>query len=172
MYGSSLRIPLILALPGVLPEGAQTDARASLVDLAPTILGLLDLPSPQQFQGRDLLPGGAPPVEPVRRLLFSETNGRIYGLRADGWRLILNPEGRPPGAPGGAYPIEKIELYDLGEDPREQRNVSKDHPEIVESFTAEIDGWRERELRADVPSQEIAPETLEELRALGYVFDH
>ncbi len=172
MYGSSLRIPLILALPGVLPEGAQTDARASLVDLAPTILGLLDLPSPQQFQGRDLLPGGAPPVEPVRRLLFSETNGRIYGLRADGWRLILNPEGRPPGAPGGAYPIEKIELYDLGEDPREQRNVSKDHPEIVESLTAEIEGWRERELRADVPSQEIAPETLEELRALGYVFDH
>ena len=171
MYGTSLRVPLIFALPGVLPEGEVTDAPASLVDLAPTILRLLDLPSPRGFQGLNLLPGRALPVSPGGRPLFSETNGRIYGVSSGGWRLILNPEGRPPGAPGGAYPIQAIELYDLGEDPGEQKNVAKDHPEVVKKLTAEIDAWRERELRQHVPEQEIDPATLEELRALGYVFE-
>ena len=171
MYGSSLRIPLILALPGVLPEGGSTDTPASLVDLAPTILERLHLPSPPGFQGRDLLPGGAPPTPVESRPLFSETNGRIYGVNSDGWRLILNPTGRPPGAPGGAYPIEEIELYDLKGDPSEQRNVAAEHPKVVERLGAEINGWRGRELRHELPSQEIQPDTLEELRALGYVFE-
>jgi hypothetical protein len=103
--------------------------------------------------------------------LFSETNGRIHGVRSEGWRLILNPEGSPPGAPGGPYPIETVELYDLAADPREQRNVATEHPERVEALTAEIAAWRDRDLRTDLPSQEIDSETLEELKALGYVFD-
>lgn len=172
MYGSSLRVPLIFSFPGVLPEGTITDTPASLVDLAPTILRLLDLPSPTRFKGRDLLPGKRVPGTPETRALFSETNGRIYGVHSEGWRMILNPEGRSPGAPGGAYPIEEIELYELEKDPREQRNVALDHPDVVKRLTAEIDAWRGRELRTDLPSQEVDPETLEELRALGYVFDH
>ena len=171
MYDSSLRVPLILALPGVVPEGTVSDHPASLVDLAPTILGLLGFPAPSSFQGVNLLPGGALPATSGQRPLFSETNGRIYGVRTDGWRLVFNPEGKPPGAPGGAYPIERIELYDLDEDPREQRNVAADHPDRVEALTAEIAGWRDRDLREDLDPQQIDPKTLEELRALGYVFD-
>jgi arylsulfatase A-like enzyme len=171
MYRSSLEVPLIMALPGVLPEGGETDQPASLVDLAPTILSLVGLPAPSSFQGRDLVPGGTLPPAADARPLFSETNGRIYGVRADGWRFVFNPEDYTPGAPGGAYPIERVELYDLAEDPREQRNVAADHPDRVEALTAEIAAWRERDLHAEVPSQEIDPETLEELRALGYVFE-
>ncbi|MGD8895879.1 MAG: sulfatase [Acidobacteriota bacterium] len=171
MYDSSLDVPLILSLPGILPEGVETDQPASLVDLAPTILSLVGLPAPTSFQGRDLLPGGALASAPGPRPLFSETNGRIYGVRVDGWRLIFNPEDYTPGAPGGAYPIAPVELYDLAADPREQRNVAADHPDRVEALTAQITSWRNRDLREDLPSQEIAPETLEELQALGYVFE-
>jgi arylsulfatase A-like enzyme len=171
MYGTSLRIPLILALPGVLPEGHETDRPASLVDLGPTILGLVGLPVPSSFQGRDLLPGGTVPAPGDPRPLFSETNGRIYGVRTNGWRFIFNPEEYTPGAPGGAYPISRVELYDLAEDPGEQRNVAADHPDRVEALRAEILSWKERDLRADVASPDIDAETLEELRALGYVFD-
>jgi arylsulfatase A-like enzyme len=171
MYSSSLRVPLILALPGVLPEGAETDEPASLVDLAPTILGRLGLPVPPSFQGRDLLPGGTLPQTPGPRPLFSETNGRIFGIRTDGWRLVFNPEDYTPGAPGGAYPIEPIELYRLAEDPGEQRNVAADHPDRVEALSAEVAAWRDRDLHKELPLQEIDPQTREELRALGYVFE-
>ena len=49
--------------------------------------------------------------------------------------------------------------------------MAADHPDRVEALTAQITTWRDRDLRQDLPSQEIDPETLEELRALGYVFE-
>jgi arylsulfatase A-like enzyme len=172
MYASSLHVPLILALPGVLPEGRSTDQPASLVDLAPTLLGLLGMEAPRSFQGENLLPGGALPREPVRRLLFSETNGRIYGVRTAGFRLVLNPGGVAPGAPGGAYPIAPVELFSRADDPREQTNVAAARPDVVRALSADVAEWRARDLpREQLPARAIDPETLKELRALGYVFD-
>jgi arylsulfatase A-like enzyme len=168
MYGSSLRVPLILALPGAVPAGRRTDDPASLVDVAPTILGLLGLPAPASFQGRNLLAG---PTTAFPRPLFFETNGRIYGVRTNEWRLILNPDGRTPGAPGGPYPIEPVELYDLARDPNERHNVAAGFPERVEELSAKIDVWRRHTQRSEQPLQEIDPDTLEELRALGYVVE-
>jgi arylsulfatase A-like enzyme len=171
MYGSSLRVPLILALPGVLPEGETTPHPASLLDVAPTLLGLLDLQAPSTFQGLNLLPGKKVPRQAVRRELFSETNGAIFGVDAGGWRLILNPTGKNPGAPGGPYPIAPVELYDLGRDPGERRNLAAARPDIVSALSAEIETWKARNRRRELPPQTIDPATLEELRALGYVFD-
>jgi len=171
MYGSSLRVPLVLALPGALPEGETTDHPASLLDVAPTVLGLLDLKAPSIFQGLNLLPGKRVPPKPVRDRLFSETNGAIFGVSAGGWRLILNPRGTNPGAPGGPYPIAPVELYDLGRDPGERRNVAAARPDIVSALSGEIEGWKARFRRLELAPQTIDPATLEELRALGYVFD-
>jgi arylsulfatase A-like enzyme len=171
MYRSSLHVPLVLALPGVLPTGKTTDQPASLVDVAPTLLGLLELPVPSGFQGRNLLPGRRLPAQPVRRSLFSETNGVIFGVSAGGWRLILNPSGRSPGAPGGPYPIAPVELYDLERDPGEQHNVARARADIVAALSGEIDGWKARTRRGEQPTKPIDAQTLEELRALGYVFN-
>jgi hypothetical protein len=49
--------------------------------------------------------------------------------------------------------------------------VATDHPDRVEALKAEIAAWRDRDLRGDLAPQEIDPRTLEELRALGYVYD-
>jgi arylsulfatase A-like enzyme len=171
MYSSSLRIPLILALPGVLPRGGETDEPASLVDVAPTVLGLLGLPAPSTFQGVNLLPGGALPARPARSAVFSETNGRIFSVSTPEWRLVYNPESLVPEAPGGAYPIGRTELFDRRRDPREQGNVAALHPRTVHALVAEVEAWRRRDLREDAASavQTIDPATAEELRALGYI---
>jgi arylsulfatase A-like enzyme len=171
MYGSSLRVPLVLALPGVLPTGETTDQPASLVDLAPTVLGLLDLAPPAAFQGENLLPGKRLPARPVRSRLFSETNGAIFGVSAGGWRLIVNPLGRDPGAPGGPYHIAPVELYDLEQDPGERHDVAARRTDIVSALRGEIERWKSRYRRREPGPQTIDPSTLEELRALGYVFD-
>jgi len=174
MYSSSLHVPLVLSLPGVLPEGATTDQLASLVDVAPTVLGLLDLPIPPSFQGRNLLPGGDVPKDPVRRRLFSETGGRIHGVRAPGFRLVLNPGGEPPGAPGGAYPIAPLELYSLASDPREQTNLAGKDREVARGLLQDLARWKARDLPETVPTasdQPIDPQTREELRALGYLVE-
>ncbi len=46
-----MRIPLVLAGPGV-PAGASSDALVQQVDLLPTVLRLLDLPVPDDLDGR------------------------------------------------------------------------------------------------------------------------
>ncbi len=46
-------IPLIVYAPGIVPP-AQNHQLASQIDVAPTVLGLLGLPSPASFFGRDL----------------------------------------------------------------------------------------------------------------------
>ena len=171
MYSSSLRIPLILALPGVLPRSGETDHPASLVDVAPTALGLLGLPPPSSFQGVNLLPGGALPPRPARTAVFSETNGRIFSVSTPEWRLVYNPDRLVPEAAGGPYPIGRTELFDRRHDPREQGNVAALHPDEVRALVAEVEAWRRRDLREGDASavQTIDPGTAEELRALGYV---
>ena len=164
-----MRVPLVLALPGVLPEGVVTDHPASLIDLAPTILGLLALPAPAQFQGENLLPGRALPGHPVRKHIFGETNGQIYSVRSAEWRFVYNPEGLHPGAPGGPYPIADFELFDLRKDPRERHNLAGARPDLVRVFTAEVQAWKTRYVRKAATEGSIDPEALEELRALGYL---
>lgn len=169
IYGSSMRIPLVLALPGVLPEGVRSDHPASLVDVAPTILGLLELAAPAQFQGENLLPGRALPRRAVRELAFGETNGRIHSARSRGWRFVYNPERLHPAAPGGPYPIGEVELFDLQKDPREHHNLARARPDLVRAFTADVRAWKARYVGKGAADQAVDPEALEELRALGYL---
>ncbi len=53
VYRNSLRIPLMVKLPGEAEAGKVVkDSLVSLVDLAPTVLDLLGLPVPEKMQGR------------------------------------------------------------------------------------------------------------------------
>jgi arylsulfatase A-like enzyme/glycosyltransferase involved in cell wall biosynthesis len=51
----ALRIPLLLHHPGLANPGQRVAYRAELLDVAPTILGLVGLPVPPEFGGRNLL---------------------------------------------------------------------------------------------------------------------
>lgn len=167
VYRSSMRVPLILALPGVTP--ARTPHPASLVDLAPTILGVLGLPIPSSLQGQNLLPGGSLPPRPVRPLTFGETNGRIFTVRTPEWRFVYNPDRLQPPAPGGAYPIAEAELYDEVRDPREVRNLASSRPDLVRAFSVEAQAFRNRTRPKDGVTPGPVPEAVDELRALGYL---
>jgi arylsulfatase A-like enzyme len=163
-------VPLVLSWPGVLPEGTTTDHPASLVDLAPTVLSLLSLPSPSTFQGVSLLAGRGLPARPARAVAYSETSGRIFAARTAEWRFVYNPEKLHPEAPGGPYPIGDVELFDLRADRREQENLARRRPELVERLGADLLAWKRSHLReGGAPEQTIDEETREELRALGYI---
>jgi arylsulfatase A-like enzyme len=170
MYSSSLHVPLVLSWPGGLPRGVRTDHPASLVDLAPTVLSLLGLPSPSSFQGVNLLPGKRLPPRPARSVAYAETSGRIFSARTAEWRFVYNPAKLHPEAPGGRYPIGEVELFDLRADRREQTDLASRRPDLVERFRADLLAWRLRYLReGGAPDQAIDDETREELKALGYI---
>src|SRR5205814_6895056 len=94
VYEATLRVPLVLAGPGV-PAGRVVSERVATVDVTPTALGLLGVAAPAGLQGRDLRPALA--GERLHReavygeSLFGRLNCRWSSLRSwtDGdWKLI------------------------------------------------------------------------------------
>lgn len=50
----SVRIPLLMRLPGVLPEGYASRLLIGMLDMAPTLMGLMGHDIPSNWQGRNL----------------------------------------------------------------------------------------------------------------------
>ena len=85
LYEPSLHVPLLLRAPGVLPTGWVVETPVSLVDLAPTLAGLLDCPlsakTDRPLDGRDLSRQLRERREPAAEDLYAES---LYGTTF-GW---------------------------------------------------------------------------------------
>ncbi len=125
-YEESIRIPLLMRLPGVIQAGSKPWQMALTIDLAPTCLELAGIKLPSQMQGRSLLPlfGKSPPpdwredfmVEYYTDTVFPRIRQMGYqALRTTRWKLIHYLE----------LP-DSDELYDLDADPSELRNLISD----------------------------------------------
>jgi len=138
----------------------------SLIDVAPTLLSLLDLPPLESTSGLDLTPviaGRAAGLE--RRWLFGEWGGPSHTVRAV-WnkRFRLLRFGRGERV--------RVELYDRTADPAETTDLAALRPDIVEPLLALLEsrfaGLEEPgagTLEGPAPSEEVK----ERLRALGYL---
>jgi arylsulfatase len=153
LYDELLRVPLVIAGPGV-PAG-RVEALASGVDVAPTLLAWAGVPPPSGLPGLSLA-GAAPPERPA---VYAQYAHRRFAVRTARWKLIESAEGR-------------IELYDLRNDPGEREEVSARHPEERQRLQAALAAWRKRVQPGDRGAG--APVALDaereaELRALGYL---
>ncbi|MGE0757625.1 MAG: sulfatase [Pirellulaceae bacterium] len=120
-YEETIRIPLLMRLPGMIQPGSQPAQLALTVDLAPTLLDLAGAKPLGASTGRSLRPLFAGPAPDWRREFlveyFSDTVfPRIHrmgyqAVRNERWKLIHYTE-----LPG------MDELYDLASDPYEQVN--------------------------------------------------
>jgi arylsulfatase A-like enzyme len=54
LYQEELAVPLVLRWPAAIPAGLRIDQAVSLIDVAPTITGLIGVDAPPGWQGRDL----------------------------------------------------------------------------------------------------------------------
>ncbi len=155
-YGSLVRIPFAIHIPGVAPA-VRTDA-VTLVDVAPTMLGLLGQPDAMQpLDGIDLLPSvlDAPPaLRPMKRALTIHEELQ-WGVVDWPYQLIVRPAD------------DVVELYDLEADPAQRDNLTTKHPEVVARLRARfaeapqvrvdrtIDGRKWRERRAQPPLHRV-----------------
>ncbi|MEN8182139.1 MAG: sulfatase, partial [Myxococcota bacterium] len=128
-YDGVLRVPLLMSLPGHLPEGVVIrDKVVESVDIVPTILDVVEVKPREGMQGRSLLPLLAGLDDEGHEYAYGSIDHRvepksILTLRTPRWRYIHNPGKYIPGA-HLSYKVE--ELYDLREDPEQQRNVVED----------------------------------------------
>lgn len=119
-YEESLRVPLLVRWPGVAQPGAVRSQMALNIDVAPTLLEAAGAGPEKGIQGRSLvgvLREGATTLRDSFLAEYREEDRypRIAtweAVRTADWKLI-----RYPGHPGWD------ELYDLGQDPGELRNL-------------------------------------------------
>jgi arylsulfatase A-like enzyme len=173
LYEELIRVPLLFKLPGGEAGGQRVKQQVSLMDVAPTILDLLDVPIPDSFQGRSLLAKLLGDQNEDATVAWAEVGTDqnpftpyTVSLRQGqlGQKLIFR-------SGNTATPIE---VYDLARDPRESRDLSLGERDLVQKAKSRFDTFLSRlvGLRQDAPSSmpvELAPEHLEQLRALGYV---
>ncbi len=184
IYDSVLRVPLIVAGPGVSCS-ARTDALVQNLDLAPTILELAGVPAPKEMEGVSFLEpllrsgageGGA--GGKGRRFAVAEWRDLIYSISDGRSKYILNPKGacpvkppwdlRNPGAAGFIYGVE--EFYDLVRDPREGNNLVDQRREDSERLKKELRRWLdEHGPKTSYRPGHFTPEERENLEALGYI---
>ena len=55
-YEGSIRIPMVVYAPGLVPAGVTNPGRISTLDFAPTFLDLAHVARPPQFEGQSALP--------------------------------------------------------------------------------------------------------------------
>jgi tetratricopeptide (TPR) repeat protein len=158
LYREAVHVPLLVRLPGGTRAGTRIAGTAGQVDIAATLLDLAGVPA-AGLDGVSLRPalveGAAAP-----RSVYSET---LYPRYHFGWSelyAVSEARFRYVRAP-------RPELYDLGLDPGETRNLVESRA----SGAAAMDGWLSGILASgEVASpEEVAPELREKLQALGYI---
>jgi choline-sulfatase len=158
VYDTTLRVPLVLAGPAV--PRRRIDAPVSHVDLAPTLLRLLELPAIDS-DGIDLAPAlagrGLPP-----RDLYAESFAPLLdfgwsplrAVRAGGWKYIEAP--RP-------------ELYDVATDPAEERDRARDAADRLAALEDRLERYGSARVQGDAIARHATDaDARARLRALGY----
>ena len=164
IYQSTLHVPLVIRAPRGGVRGAQVNEGVSLVDIVPTVLGLIGLSAPQQVQGVDLrtyLEGTSGPErqQPIYiESLWPNMFGcnPLYGIVDGEWKYILSL---------------KPELYDLSRDSGEKTNLVDLQPKIAERLRARL---KESQKAMDSAANRrgsaiLDDEAVRRLESLGYV---
>jgi arylsulfatase A-like enzyme/Tfp pilus assembly protein PilF len=165
VYDTTVRVPLILRLPGAARAGTVIGDPVSHVDLLPTILDAVAAPLPKGLDGSSLLPAVAGGELAAGREVYSES---FYPLLHYGWAPLraLHAERHKLIA------VPRPELYDLAADRREQRNLHGAEPELAARLGARLERLKaamEEGGPAEAAATDLDPEALERLRALGYL---
>jgi arylsulfatase A-like enzyme len=170
-----IHVPLVIAAPGRMPAGVRVPWTVPNIDVAPTILELLEIPAEARFRGASLLPLARSAGAGEDRSCFGETGKKFHAQNTrrevegvEGkWRWIqrgrfkLLHEPRASGSP-------QRRLYDLESDPGETRDAWTDHAGVAARMGRAMDAWIAEDTRL-VREPVISPEDRERLRSLGYV---
>jgi arylsulfatase A-like enzyme len=137
-YEETTHVPIILSLPGKLPEDVAVAERARTIDIAPTILDLEGLEPAPKMSGRTLthLARHEPDGDP--RVILSEGRG-THGLLVGNYRLLTR-EGKAEVVIFGDKEVSMPEeLFDLTTDPGERKNLKRSQPDKAKEMRARLD---------------------------------
>ncbi len=173
LLNPSLRIPLILSFPGILPEGERNEAMVTTLDILPTILDLAQVSFPNELEGRSLAPLINRNKDQLHEKLLFQNDQHQLGITNGRLKLIAYPRTEESK--------RHYELYDTRVDADELTDLFATSQEKISPFRAELERFRTRTVawqqqttrrRMGAPAttdDQLSRDTLRNLEALGYV---
>jgi len=182
MFDELVHIPLVVKLPSSVHAGTRVAAPVRLIDVYPTVLDVVGLaPGAAALEGESLRPLWEHPDRVAARAALVEATAFGYELKAIRTarrKYIVGAADATVAAEGRQYVSADPTLrwlFDLAKDPKETVNLLA--PPVPDALAEEA-ALLHRMLRALVPRAlgatertRLDDETVERLRALGYVTD-
>ncbi len=144
-YDGGHRVPFFLHWPdGGFDKENKVETITAHVDVVPTLIDLagIEAPAEVKFDGvsiRQLIENAQRPNDWPDRILVTDSQRvkdpikwRKSAVMTNDWRLVSN---------NGKNGQANHELYAIKEDPKQEKNVLADHPEVVERLKAFYDAW-------------------------------
>jgi arylsulfatase A-like enzyme len=124
LYDENVHVPFLIAAPGRLRGQERVRKVVSLVDTAPTILALLGISPPPNYQGASMLD-----ATPRMAMFFTDYSLGLLGLRDGPWKFV--------------YEIEsgRAKLFDLEHDAREVSDLSTREALRARWYSDAVRGW-------------------------------
>lgn len=174
-FDGVVHIPMLLKVSGM--EGHSVEALASQVDVLPTLLDLVGATVPAGIDGFSLLPVLRGEKQEIRQTTLVEggvswhDDGFLRGaVVSPPWILLRQDRGCGEAGEGPRRPGEPANcLFDLMQDPDQQKNLATLHPEVVQDL---MERWeRFRVARGIVGKQlQLDPAYVQQLQKTGYDF--
>ncbi len=141
LFEGGIRVPMVIAWPGVLDSNAVYRDVVSSLDVFPTVCAAagIQLPSELHLDGVDLLPflNGEEKSPPHESLFWS--NGPNTAVRLGHWKLVKS----------GSHTW----LFNLKEDIGESTNLAAEELDVVKKLELAFDAWKNQMPPAAWPSK-------------------
>ena len=143
------RVPFLARWPGKIKPGTSNDETICLSDLMATAAAIVGekLPPNAGEDSYNILPAllGETLERPIREATVHHSVSGMFALRQGSWKLIVGRGSggftaprkiKPkPGEPAG-------QLYNLAADPREEKNLYQEKPEVVTRLRKLLNKYR------------------------------
>jgi arylsulfatase A-like enzyme len=120
-----IRTPMIVRMPGKVPQGKVSEKTWYFADVLPTLADLADAEPPVNIDGISVLPTLFGEKQNLKdRFFYWEFDAGDFNqaVRWRDWKAIRSGED------------QSLQLYDLSEDVGETNDIAGDHPEIVKKI--------------------------------------
>ena len=160
IYEGGHRVPFVVRWPDQVKRGRVTDEVICTTDLMATVAEIVgtSLPPGAGEDSYSLLPvlTGAAYSKPLREATVHHSIGGRFAIRQGNWKLILWP-----GSGGWSYPhtpedlqgLPPMQLYNLADDPAEEKNLVSAYPPRVAKLRALLTRYVEEGRSTSGPEQ-------------------
>jgi arylsulfatase A-like enzyme len=144
LYDEITKVPLLIYIPNYKTSSVRSKKLAQSIDIAPTILDILNIKPENDFQGISLLP-----LSNIGNSFVASQNKILSSLRTKEMKIIYNSENG------------NLELFDLINDPHELNNIAESEPNTINKMKKDLFDTLNMVERDEVH--------LKQLKSLGYI---